>query len=556
MTFTRISAPEGGHMGDTRPDQGSRQEDPSLGIDDLPSPACICAASGEVLTANRAWHEAMQVRGANGTAPGVTDAAENLTSHLREAVAGGLPADVEISVRDADGEQRVLAGRCASVSLAGVADAAALCVFTDITEIRRREAQLAFMATHDALTGLPNRRMFEDALARAIARASRGEPGALMMLDIDNLKSYNDALGHKQGDQALVNFALLLQTHVRAGDMLARIGGDEFAVVLERTSLDEAVEVGERMRLAAAEEPFVTDARAFDLGMSGGIVVFDGTEELHALIDAADAALYEAKEYGRNSLIVRTAGVASASELDARAAVRIRQAIAEHRFRVHYQPVARLGDGTTAYFESLVRMVNESGELELPSTFLVTAERLGLMPRLTRLVFDEVTEAMATIGSARVSVNLSGSDLLDRALPEHIERRLEEMCVDPARLAFEVAEGDVASHREAMRSWLGRFQPLGCTVVLDRFGAGERGLALAREFSFDQVKIDVTTLAQLTGDQSQPDYLDAVRRVVESHGLTAVASKIEDPDVLERVRAAGFGLVQGFDVGRPRTSPS
>lgn len=479
-----------------------------------------------------------------------------MRAHLREAVTSGLPADLEISVRDSDGQQRFFAGRCGAVAFADVPDAVGLCVLGDITEIRRREAQLAFMATHDLLSGLPNRRMFEDALARSVARASRGKPGALLMLDIDNLKSYNDTLGHNQGDQALVNFALLLQTHVRAGDMLARIGGDEFGVVLDAATLDEAVEIGERMRRAAAEEPFVADARAFDLGLSGGVVPFDGTEEIHTLMDAADAALYEAKEYGRNRLVVRQTGAASTSELDARAAVRIRQALTEQRFRVHYQPVIRLTDGGTAYFESLVRMVAESGDLEMPSAFLSATERLGLMPRLTRLVVDEVTQAMATIGAARVSVNLSGSDLLDRTLPDHIEHRLAESGVDPSRLSFEVAEGDVAAHRRAMRAWLDRFQPLGCAVVLDRFGAGERGLSLVREFSFDQVKIDATTFVQLTGEHSDLGYLEAIRRVVESHGLTAVASMIEDPGVMERVRAAGFGLVQGFDVGRPRVSPS
>jgi diguanylate cyclase (GGDEF)-like protein len=543
-------------MSDAAPNPEHRQTGLLIDLDDLPSPACLCGPGGEVLRANRLWQELIDVPGVNGTAPAVAEAAAAVRARLREAVESDHPSDLELSVRDLNGQQRAFAGRCAPVSIPDVPEAAALCVLGEITEIRRREAQLAFMATHDALTGLPNRRMFEDALARAAARASRGKPGALMMLDIDNLKSYNDALGHNQGDQALVNFALLLQTHVRAGDMLARIGGDEFGVVLESATLDEAVEIGERMRLAAAEEPFVADARAFDLGMSGGIVTFDGTEEVHALMDAADAALYEAKEYGRNCLIVRTTGVASTSEIDARAAVRIRQAISERRFRVHYQPVIRLADGATLYFESLVRMVAETGDLEPPSAFLATAERLGLMPRLTSLVVDDVTEAMATIGSARVSVNLNGSDLLDRALPEHIERRLEEMCLDPSRLSFEVAEADVASHRDAMRAWLARFQPLGCTVVLDRFGAGERGLALTQEFSFDQVKIDVTTLVQLTGGQVESDYLDAVRRVVESHGLTAVASKIEDPGVMERVRAAGFGLVQGFDVGEPRVSPS
>jgi diguanylate cyclase (GGDEF)-like protein len=509
-----------------------------------------------VLKANRLWHELIDVPGANGTAPVVAEAAAMIRARLREAVDSGLPSDLELSVRDLNGQQSAFSGRCAAVSIPDVPEAVALCVLGEITEIRRHEAQLAFMATHDALTGLPNRRMFEDALARAAARASRGKPGALMMLDIDNLKSYNDALGHNQGDQALVNFALLLQTHVRAGDMLARIGGDEFGVVLESATLDEAVEIGERMRLAAAEEPFVADARVFDLGMSGGIVTFDGTEDVRALMDAADAALYEAKEYGRNCLIVRKTGVASASEIDARAAVRIRQALAERRFRVHYQPVIRLSDGATVYFESLVRMVSETGDLEPPSAFLVTAERLGLMPRLTRLVVDEVTEAMATIGSARVSINLNGSDLLDRALPEYIERRLEELRLDPARLSFEVAEIDVATHRSAMRAWLDRFQPLGCGAVLDRFGAGERGLELVQEFSFDQVKIDVTTLVHLTGERGAPDYLDVVRRVVEAHGLTAVASKIEDPRVMDRVRVAGFGLVQGFDVAEPRVSPS
>jgi len=535
---------------------GSATPGAPIDLDDLPSPACICGADGELLRVNRAWRDAIETPPPNGTAPAAAEAAEGIRARLRQALDAGLPSDLEVTVRDADGQQRAFAGRCAAVSLADFPEAAALCVVTEITEIRRHEAQLAFMATHDSLTGLPNRRMFEDALGRAVARASRGKQGALMMLDIDNLKSYNDALGHGQGDQALVNFALLLQTHVRAGDMLARIGGDEFGVILESASLDEAVEIGERMRLAAAEEPFVADARAFDLGMSGGIVSFDGTEEVLALMDAADAALYEAKEYGRNCLVVRTTGVASTSELDARAAIRIRQALAERRFRVHYQPVVRLSDGVTVYFESLVRMVDENGDLEMPSSFLGTTERLGLLPRLTRLVVDEVTDAMATVGTARVSVNLNGADLLDRALPGHIERRLEELCLDPARLSFEVAEDDVATHRAAMHAWLDRFQPLGCAVVLDRFGAGERGLELAREFSFDQVKIDVTTLVSLTGEQGAPDYLDVVRRVVESHGLTAIASKIEDPRVMQRVRDAGFGLVQGFDVGQPRVSPS
>ncbi|MBW6468810.1 MAG: EAL domain-containing protein [Coriobacteriia bacterium] len=543
-------------MADRTPDIPERPHGDPARLDSLPVPACLCSADGSVLKGNASWDSLLQPHGVNGTAPAVDEAERNVRAHLREAVASGLPADIEIAVRDADGQQRSFAGRCGPVDVPSLPDAVALCVVSDISEIRRREAQLAFMATHDPLTGLPNRRMFDDALLRAMARARRGKPGALLMLDIDNLKSYNDALGHNQGDQALVNFALLLQTHVRAGDMLARVGGDEFGVVLDAATLDEAVEIGERMRSAAAEEPFVADARAFDLGLSGGIVSFDGSEEIHTLADAADAALYEAKESGRNRLVVGATGAASAGMYDARLAARIREALNARRFRVHYQPVVRLSDGQTAYFESLVRMVGESGELEMPSSFLSTTERLGLMPRLTRLVVDEVTEAMATIATARVSLNLSASDLLDRTLPEHIQLRLAETRVDASRLLFEVAEADAAAHRSSMRAWLDRFQALGCTVVLDRFGAGERGLSLTQEFSFDQVKLDVTTLVGLTGQDGDAGYLETIRRVVESHGLTAVASRIEDPAVMKRVRQAGFGLVQGFDVGEPRVSPS
>jgi diguanylate cyclase (GGDEF)-like protein len=259
-------------MSDRAPEAPGRQGNAEFALCDLPFPACLCDAVGGVVRANQLWKALLVPHGANGTAPLIAESARNVRAHLHEAVTDGLPSDLEISVRDADGQQRSFAGRCAGVSVPDEPEAVALCILVDITEIRRREAQLAFMATHDPLTGLPNRRMFEDALVRAGARARRGKTGALLMLDIDNLKSYNDALGHNQGDQALVNFALLLQTHVRAGDMLARVGGDEFGVVLEAATLEEAVEIGERMRKAAAEEPFVSDARAFELGLSGGIV--------------------------------------------------------------------------------------------------------------------------------------------------------------------------------------------------------------------------------------------------------------------------------------------
>ncbi len=543
-------------MADRLSDDERRNDRPLVAIDDMPIPACLCDAAGEIVWANRLWRSALSQPGISATAPVTTDAVPNLRAHLREALARGVPTDFEVTLHDADGRESVFLGRCAPVANTDEPRAVSMCALLDVSGMRRREAQLSFMATHDPLTGLPNRRMFEDALVRAVARARRGKPGALLMLDIDNLKSYNDTLGHPQGDQALVNVALLLQTHVRSGDMLARVGGDEFGVIFEATSLGEAAEIAERMRRAASEESFVADAREFELGLSGGVILFDGDEEVHVLMDAADAALYEAKEDGRNRLVVRDAGATPTRGADARSAARIRRALAARRFRVHYQPVVRLADGETVYFESLVRMISDSGDLEMPSSFLPATGRLGLMPRLTRLVVDEVLEALATVAAARVSVNLSGSDLLDRELPAYIERGLADAAVQPSRLAFEVAEADAVAYRDALPAWLERFGSEGCSLVLDHFSAGERGLRLVRELPFDQVKIDVTTLVGLTEGPGDPGYLEAVRRVVESHGLDAVASRIEDPEVMERVRAAGFGFAQGYDIGRPRMSPS
>ncbi len=505
----------------------------------IPVPACIVDSQGNLTAANAYWREVFA----------------DLPSHVRGAGRSGVAADLQVTIRGPDGQLRTFAGRCGPAAIDDASGGAMLCTLVEITEMRRREEQLAFMASHDVLTGLPNRLQFEDALARALARAQRGGPGALIMLDIDNLKSYNDGLGHARGDQALVNFALLLQTHLRAGDLLARVGGDEFAVVLEDTTLEVAAEIAERMRAAAAEEAFVAEARSFDLGLSAGVVPFDGTEEPHALTDAADSALYEAKNTGRNRVVVRDTGVAAAADPDSRVAVRVREALATGRIRVCYQPVLRLTDGSTAYFESLVRIVTSDEGLLMPTSFLSVAERLGLMPRLTRRVFIEVAEALSTLDSTTVSLNLCGSDLLDRSLPDYIDDGLAGRDIEPSRLFFEIPEKIAVSHEDVLTVWFERFALRGHHFVLDRFDAGARGLALVNGFPFSQVKLDVSTLALLADQGGGADYLEAIRRVVEAHGLTVVASHIEDPRILQRVREAGFRYVQGYDIGRPRSVP-
>lgn len=538
-------------MGEQAAPRPSPEDAHLVSIGSIPVPACLLDSQGSVLAGSPAWDEAFGHSRASWTDEGEVD----LRRQLRTAAMTDAPFGIEASIRGADGEQRSYLGRCSPVDLPAVPEAVTLCVLIETTAIKHREAQLAFMATHDVLTGLPNRRMFEDSLERALARARRGNPGSLIMLDVDNLKAYNDALGHASGDQALINISLLLQTHVRAGDMLARIGGDEFGVILEESSLDEAVEIGERMRAAAAEEAFVADARTYGLGLSAGVVVFDGSEEPSELMEAADTALYEAKNTGRNRVVVSSAHEQEKIENEERVTRTVRQALHSGEILLHYQPVVRLSDGSIAYFEALMRLCSSDGELLEPVLFLGTAERLGLMPRLTRAALDGVFAVLTSVDAIRVSVNLCGSDLLDKTLPDYIEEQLANHAVEPDRLLFELSETVAASHRDVLPSWFERITGLGCEMVLDRFEAGSRGLTLISTFGFSQVKLDASALSRFTGQGDGGEYLEAVRRVVEAHGLAIVGFRIEDPGALQQLRDAGYPYAQGYGVGEPRATP-
>jgi diguanylate cyclase (GGDEF)-like protein len=420
----------------------------------------------------------------------------------------------------------------------------------DLTERRQREERLAYMATHDSLTGLPNRRMFEGALERAVARTRRGVRSVLLVLDIDNFKSFNDALGHLEGDQALSNFAFLLQRHVRAGDLLARIGGDEFAVLFEDTSVENAAEVAERMRAAAGEEEFVSHARAHELSLSGGLVPVEGSLDAREVFDHADAAMYEAKEQGRNRVIVARPEVL-VTDHTARVSAQVRTALAEERFILYFQPVIQLEDGAVVYYESLVRMIDESGEVRLPADFLTTIDRLGLMPRLTRIVVELAILALAAHEKVSISINVSASDLSDDSLQAFIHERLAESGVGAERMVFEMSEAVVVGNLSSAGSWVDRLGRLGCTFVLDGFGAGLGLFGLLRELPFEKVKLDGSIVAALSDDGDSRRFIEAVRQLIEAQGRTAVAAWVDSEESLSSVAQAGFSLAQGYQLYVP-----
>lgn len=524
-------------------------------LDGLPLLAWMTDEHGVLAYANRGWNEF--VGGGTGGADNpllehvLPEDRSKVQRHIDEALRYRHPFECEFQLRRTDGPYRWLA--CFGSPYFGLDDEAAgvigLCM--DLTERRQREEQLAFMATHDSLTGLPNRRMFESTLSRAVSRARRGTQSVLLVLDIDNFKSYNDSHGHLEGDQALINFSLLLQRHVRAGDLLARIGGDEFAVLFEQTEVGEAVEIAERMRTAAGSEEFVAHARLHELGFSAGLVPIDGALESRGAFDLADEAMYEAKEHGRNRVVVLRSDEAAEERDTDRLAGRVREALTEQRFQLFYQPVIRLADDSVAYFESLVRMIAEDGGLLMPAEFLPTAERLGLMPRLTRLIVGMVVRALVETPGARISINLSREDLADDSLPRFVDEELRRQGVDASRLVFEMAESSVVGNLSSARNWVDRLGQRGCRFVLDEFGAGLGLFGLLSELPFDQVKLDGSIVTALSADGENTAFVEAVRGLIESQGHVAVASWVEDEALLRRVLDVGFEMGQGYHLQVP-----
>lgn len=522
-------------------------------LDALDLPAFLVNADGFAPCVNRRWahaygspsRDAWSILGVI-----IEEDRDRVRRTLQHALASSRGSELEFQAELFNGHRSLLACSATFLEDPEHGGSVLVCVCWDITERRRHEERLAFMAGHDPLTGLSNRRAFEEALARAVSRMERGGHAALMMLDLDHLKAYNDARGHLEGDQALVNLAMLLRSQVRSGDLPARLGGDEFALLLEDATIEDAEEIAERIRASAASADFVHAAREYHLGVSGGVAAVEPGVDSRMLLDRVDAALYVAKAGGRNSIVRWTPAIAVTGAVE-RLASKVRTAFAEDGFHLVYQPVMRLADRSVAYFESLVRM-QVDGELMLaPSEFLPVVERLGLMPRLTKRIVELASWELAATPIASVSVNLSPADLSDEMLLSEVADIIGAAQACRERLLFEISEPALLANLAGGRAWMERLAPLGCRFVLDDFGTGVGIFVLLREPHISQVKLSRTVMHALAEQESNRNFVSAMRELVESQGKTAVAGFIETDDLLTDARQAGFSWGQGYRLHQP-----
>jgi diguanylate cyclase (GGDEF)-like protein/PAS domain S-box-containing protein len=429
----------------------------------------------------------------------------------------------------------------------------------DISERRELERRLEYFVDHDFLTGLFNRRHFEQELAKETDRVKRyGTPGAVLVIDLDNFKDVNDTFGHRTGDDVLKGVAGLLRERMRHTDIVARIGGDEFAVLLPETSADHAQGIADELVKALGRQTAVLADRTIHVTASIGVTLFNGLTDTEMLA-FADLAMYEAKETGRNRFAMHQplAGTENSGSARLVEAERIRRALEENRLILHCQPILDLATNQICRYELLLRLPDEQGgEPLLPSAFLYAAERSGLIQAIDGWVVLKAIDLIAEHARAGrelvLNVNLSGKSIGDRKLAVLIEEALAEARIDPARLTFELTETAAIANVEEAKSFASRLRGRGCRLALDDFGAGFGSFAYLKNFPFDDLKIDGDFIRSLTTSPVDQLVVTAIVGIARGMGKTTVAEFVGDEETARLVREIGVDQAQGYHVGKPR----
>jgi diguanylate cyclase (GGDEF)-like protein/PAS domain S-box-containing protein len=435
----------------------------------------------------------------------------------------------------------------------------AVLIFRDVTEARLTARQLSYHASHDALTGLVNRREFERRLERILTTALPEEPHAVVYLDLDQFKVVNDTCGHVAGDELLRQVGPVLVSQVRKRDTVARLGGDEFGVLLEHCQQGQALRIAHQMREALQDLRFVWEDRGFTIGASIGLVpIGPGVDTVANIFRAADDACYAAKEQGRNRVHLYEPDDHELAQRhgEMQWVPRIQEALAKSRFTLFYQPIIPLGETGRTHGEVLLRLLNRDGDLISPSAFIPAAERYNQMPAIDRWVIGRVFAALRDpdtgMPSGSVAINLSGQSLSDRLFLEFVEQQIEACGVGLERICFEITETAAISNLSLAKRFFSALKPRGCRFALDDFGSGLSSFAYLKTLSVDFLKIDGGFVKDMLRDPIDHAMVEAIHRIGHVMGLQTIAESVEDEKILARLKTMGVNYAQGYAVGRPR----
>jgi diguanylate cyclase len=427
-------------------------------------------------------------------------------------------------------------------------------VIRDLTEQKRSQARIEYLAHHDALTELPNRVQFNDRLQHDLACAARAQSSlAVLCLDMDRFKDVNDSMGHASGDELLKNVARRLAGIVRETDTVARLSGDEFAIVqVGCNQPDSAQRLATRIRDAMAE-PFVLEGGATIVGMSIGVAVYpDDGDSAAILLRNADMALYRAKAEGRNTYRFFEPDMDKAMRERRELERDLRSSVENRELYLQYQPLAETQSGLVVGFEALVRWRHPvRGQLP-PNDFIGIAEECGFITQLGQWVLREACrEAARWTAPLRIAINLSPIQFQHGNLTQDVAAILAETGLAPERLELEITEGVLLADKANAIDTLTALKQLGVRIAMDDFGTGYSSLSYLQSFPFDKIKIDRSFVAGLQGNDDARAIVKAVIGLSHALNLPVVAEGVENDYQLELLRSELCTEVQGYLIGRP-----
>jgi diguanylate cyclase (GGDEF)-like protein len=433
-----------------------------------------------------------------------------------------------------------------NVTVRGIAEAAL-----------RRQAELnEYQATHDALTDLPNRVLFEDRIQQALLAAGRNGRGvAVLLIDLDRFKEVNDTLGHHAGDQLLREVGVRLKRTLRASDTVARLGGDEFGLILPGQNEPAMVVTAIERITKAIEEPIVIQGLPLGIEASIGVAFYpDNSDEVEALLQCADAAMYRAKGDGLTHSFYETSGfrhdparLTLVSDL--------RRAIQERELVLHYQPKADLQGGDVTAVEALLRWQHPVRGLVPPGEFIPVAEQTSLVKPLSAYVIDEALRQCRAWDEEgielSIAVNVSMRNLLDVTFPDEVRRLLDLHHVAPSRLELEITESAVLTDPNRTRRVLERLSSMGLRLSVDDFGTGYSSLTSLKRLPLDEIKIDRSFVMNMLDDEDDAVIVRSTIDLARNLGLDVVAEGVESADVWAELGTLGCNTAQGFFLSRP-----
>jgi len=439
----------------------------------------------------------------------------------------------------------------------------AVVVLHDVTESKRLMRRLGFEASHDALTGLVNRREFELRLGRAIDRAQHagGATAALLYMDLDQFKIVNDTCGHAAGDDLLKMLAAAYAEQVRERDTLARIGGDEFALIVEHCDVEEALAVAHKILEATRTFRYPCKGQLFQLGVSIGLCPIDrATAGVEDTMRRADHACYIAKERGRNRVYVHYQGDADFAQRrsDMHWVTRMTHAFQNDQLQLYCQPIVALADGEAHHhYEILLRLRNGSGCPILPGTFLPAAERYDVILKIDRWVLARTLDWLAAhpahmedLGTC--SINLSRRSLADQSFHKYAAELIDASQVPASKLCFEITEHGAIADMQKTIAFIEALSARGCRFSLDDFGTGMTSFAYLKQLPVDFIKIDGSFIQMMSSSAVDYEMVRFTNHISHMMGRKTIAEYVSEPGILARLKEIGVDFAQGYCIGKPR----